>query len=122
MENKELIKKEEKNIFSKIVNYFKNIFYKSKVESIESIQETPIQEEIKEEKQENTNDFIESLKVQEVMDYFSILTLQNKFEAGEITEDDLSDEEYEALAQKYIQEIEELKIKINQRKVQLGMA
>ena len=121
MENKGLIKKEENNFLNKIISFFKNIFYKTKVEKVESVQETPVKEE-KESQQNNSNDFLENLKVQEVMDYFSILTLQNKFEAGEITEDDLTDEEYEALAKKYIQEIEELKIKISQRKVQLGIA
>lgn len=122
MENKELIRKEEKGMFSRIINYFKNIFYKPKVELIENVQEAPIQEEIKEEKVKDTNDFIESLKVQEVMDYFSILALQNKFEQDEITADDMSDEEYEAVKDLYIQQIEELKVRINQRKLRLGIA
>lgn len=126
MENKELIKKEDIGFFGRIIKYFKNIFSKSKIEKVENIEKAKVdinnENETKEIKPENTNDFLESLKVEEVLDYFNVLTLQNKFEAGEISEDDLTDEEYEALAQKYINEIEELKIKINQRKVQLGIA
>ncbi len=123
MENKELIKKEDIGFFSKIIRYFKNIFSKSKIETIEKVEEPIVKEQDTTEiKPENTNDFLESLKVQEVLDYFAVLTLQNKFEAGEISEDDLTDEEYNAVAQKYIDEIEELKVKINQRRMQLGIA
>ncbi len=48
-----------------------------------------------------------------------ILELMGKFEAGEISEDDLTDEEYELLAKEYTKEIRGLKAKITFRRAEL---
>ena len=108
-QEKNLIEKKEKiSIFGKIKNFFKNLFSKK--------QEEVVEEEIV--SQEVNNDFRESIKMTEDEET-KLLDLQNRYRRGEIGENDLTEEQIDALCDLYDKQIEELKksIKIKEEKI-----
>lgn len=97
-QEKNLIEKEEKGIFIKIKKFFKNLFKRNK--DIDK-------EEINSEKEEHSN-FKEYIKMTEDEET-KLLELQRKYRAGEIAENDLTDEQIDDLSKLYDKQIEELK-------------
>lgn len=93
---------ENKGIFSKIKNFFKNIFVKK--------QEKENNENLSEIKEHN-NEFKENLKMNKEEEE-KLLELQNKYRNGEIHEGDLTDEQIDSLCDLYDKQIAELKVAI----------
>ena len=109
-QEKNLIEKKEKiNLFGKIKNFFKNLFGKKQVEE---------NEEIVVEQQESSNEFKDSIKMTEEEEN-QLLELQKKYRRGEIAENDLTEEQIDALCDLYDKQIEEIKqsIKIKEEKI-----
>ena len=112
-QEKNLIEKEEKiNLFGKIKNFFKNLFGKKQVfvEENEEIEEVTVDEPI--------NDFRESIKMTEAEEA-QLLDLQKRYRRGEIAENDLTEEQIDALCDLYDKQIEEIKqsIKLKEEKI-----
>ena len=108
-QEKNLIEKKEKiSIFGKIKNFFKNLFSKKQEEVVE---EEIVSEEV-------NNDFRESIKMTEAEEN-QLLDLQKRYRRGEIAENDLTEEQIDALCDLYDKQIEELKksIKIKEEKI-----
>lgn len=109
-QEKNLIEKEEKiNLFGKIKNFFKNLFGKRQVEVV---QEETVEKEV-------SNEFKESIKMTEDEET-KLLDLQRRYRRGEIAENDLTDEQIDALCDLYDKQIEELKesIRIKEEKIE----
>lgn len=110
MENKypQVIKN---NIFKKIIKYFKRLFEKDEIETIEIEPK---------EKNNDRNDFISNLKIsnEENDKIFKIL---KQYENNEITLESLSDEELEKLNILYEKQLIELNKKLEDRTNELNM-
>ena len=108
-QEKNLIEKKEKGLLNKIRNFFKNLFGKKQVE---------VNEEIVAEQQESSNEFKDSIKMTEEEEN-QLLELQNKYRRGEIAENDLTEEQIDALCDLYDKQIEEIKqsIKVKEEKI-----
>ena len=107
-QEKNLIEKKEKvNVFSKIKNFFKNLFNKNKIEVIEESVE-----------KEASNEFKESIKMTEDEET-KLLDLQKRYRRGEIAENDLTEEQIDALCDLYDKQIEDLKksIKLKEERI-----
>ena len=109
-QEKNLTEKREKGLFSNIKNFFRNLFSKKQVQEIGK--ENAIINE-------QTSSFKESVKTIE-NEETQLLDLQERYRRGEITENDLTDEQIEALCDLYDRQIEELKrtIKIKEEKIE----
>ena len=108
-QEKNLIEKKEKvSIFGKIKNFFKSLFSKKQEEVVE---EEPVSQEV-------NDDFRETIKMTEDEET-KLLDLQNRYRRGEIGENDLTEEQIDALCDLYDKQIEELKksIKIKEEKI-----
>ena len=109
-QEKKLIEKEEKiNLFGKIKNFFKNLFCKKQV-VVEENEDVTVDEPI--------NDFKESIKMTEAEET-QLLDLQKRYRRGEIAENDLTEEQIDALCDLYDKQIEEIKqsIKLKEEKI-----
>lgn len=109
-QEKNLIEKEEKGLFGRIKNFFKKLFAKKQVEENEKIDAVNVEEPI--------NDFKESIKMTEDEE-MQLLELQKKYRRGEIAENDLTEEQIDALCDLYDKQIEEIKqsIRIKEEKI-----
>lgn len=109
-QEKNLTEKREKGLFSNIKNFFRNLFSKKQVQDIGK-QEPIINEQ--------TSSFKESVRTIE-NEETQLLDLQERYRRGEVTENDLTDEQIEALCDLYDRQIEELKrtIKIKEEKIE----
>ena len=108
-QEKNLIEKEEKSLFGKIKNFFKKLFFKK-------AEKENCQEEIVEET--NSNEFKESIKMSEDEEKV-LLDLQARYRRGEIAENDLTEEQIDALCDLYDRQIEKLNesIRIKEEKI-----
>ena len=108
-QEKNLIEKKEKiNLFGKIKNFFKNLFSKKQAEIVH---EEAVEQEI-------VNEFKESIKMTEDEE-IKLLDIQNRYRRGEIADNDLTEEQIDALCDLYDKQIEELKesIRIKEEKI-----
>ena len=106
MEKDLIIKKE--NIFTKIKKFFLNIFSKEKIES----------ENVNIEQDRNiTNEFKNNIIVDG--ENSRILQIQNKYKAGNLLEEDMTDEEHIKLIELYKMQNAELEEKIDIKKKQI---
>lgn len=96
-EEKMLIKQEKQNIFKKMFNDIKNIFFNKKVKKVSNNVEISTE-----------NIFIDTFEEQK-----QLLNLQRKLEKGIIKETDLTEEEKDNLTKLYNRQIEDLKKDIN---------
>lgn len=103
--NNQMIKKEE-SLFSKIKNFFKRIFHKES-----DVNETIVTEENKEVPQIH-NAFMRTIKEEEYSERERLLKLQQSFREGKITQGDLTEEDIEKLSKLYDEQIDRLKIQI----------
>lgn len=108
-QEKNLIEKKEKSVFQKIKNFFKKVFGKKQIEN--NIQPDIIEEE-------SNNEFKESIKMTEDEET-KLLELQRRYRRGEIAENDLTEEQIDALCELYDKQIEDLKqsIRIKEEKI-----
>ena len=91
------------------LSFFKKLFGKKQVE----INEEPVVES-----EEAVNDFKESIKMTEDEET-QLLELQKRYRRGEIAENDLTEEQIDALCDLYDKQIEEIKesIRIKEEKI-----
>jgi len=108
-QEKNLIEKEERNFFGKIKNFFKKLFFKKAKK--ESCQDETIEEP-------KANEFKESIKMSEDEEKI-LLDLQERYRRGEIAENDLTEEQIDALCDLYDRQIDELNesIRIKEEKI-----
>ena len=106
-QEKNLVEKKEKGLLNKIRNFFKNLFGKKQVEENEEIVV------------ENNNQFKESIKMTEDEEA-KLLDLQKRYHRGEIAENDLTDEQIDALCDLYDKQIEEIKSTIKMKEEQIA--
>ena len=107
-QEKNLVEKSSNGIFGKIKNFFKNLFGKK----VEVVEEEKV--EVKEE-----NEFKENIKITEDEET-KLLELQRRYRKGEIAENDLTDEQVDALCELYDRQIEELQKSIELREQKLA--
>lgn len=110
-QEKNLIEKEEKGFFWKIKSFFAKLFGNRK----EVVEEAAVEIE------ENNCEFKESIKVEEVEDEAAkLLDLQRRYRRGEIADNDLTDEQIEALSNLYDKQIEALKKAIAEKEQKIA--
>ena len=110
MKNNKLIPY-KRNIFTKISNFFKKLFFRKKEDTTESIDEvlTTYNNQYKE-------NFIENIVIKENAEQKRLKILQLQYDNGEIDEDDISNEDMDKLIEMYEQETEELNADTERRK------
>ena len=112
-QEKNLIERNEENIFAKIKNFFKGLFGK-KVEEVNNVVNEDIEMEM--EKSEAFRSDIRNIEVEEK----NIIELQRRYRKGEIADNDLTQEQINALCQLYDSQIADLKRNISAKERQLA--
>lgn len=110
-QEKNLIEKNEKSIFGRIKNFFRKLFNKKENVVNETVEESSAS--VKE-----NNEFKEYIKMTEDEET-KLLELQARYRRGEIGQNDLTEDQIDALCDLYDKQIEELKksIKIKEEKI-----
>ena len=108
MNNKLMPYKE--NIFTKISNFFKKLFFRKNKDISKSIDETLIYN-----KQCKEN-FIDNILIKEDEEEKRLKTIQLQYDNGEIDEEDILDEDMDKLIEMYEKETEELNADTERRK------
>lgn len=109
MKNNKLITYKE-NVFTKISNFFKKLFFRKKETHAEFIDEAPIYNNKYKEK------FIEKIAIKEDEEEKRLRILQLQYDNGEIDEEDISDEDMDKLIEMYEKETEKLNADTEMRK------
>lgn len=104
-QEKELIEKNEENIFGKIKEFFKNLFRKKEVD-VNNISNEELEMEM-----EKSEDFRNSIRNIEV-DENNIFELQRRYHSGEISVEELTDEQIDVLSDLYDEQIADLRKRI----------
>lgn len=112
-QEKNLIEKNENNIFGKIKNFFRKIFGK-KEDALKSETEEIINNEP--EKNEEFKEYIKRTEDEET----KVLELQMRYRRGEIADSDLTQEQINSLCMLYDRQIEDLKRTIEAKEQQLS--
>ena len=112
-QEKNLIERNENNIFGKIKNFFRKIFGKK-----EENAKNEIEEVIKDDTEKNGG-FKEYIKRTEDEET-KILDLQRRYRRGEIADNDLTQEQINSLCMLYDRQIEDLKRTIEAKKQQVS--
>ena len=112
-QEKNLIEKNENNIFGKIKNFFRKIFSK-KEDSVNNNAEKIINNET--EKNEEFREYIRRTEDEET----KILELQRRYRRGEIADKDLTQEQINSLCLLYDRQIEDLKRTIEAKEQQIS--
>lgn len=110
-QEKDLIERNESTIFGKIKNFFRNLFKKKEISKISEEKEVDVHEEKKQE-------FKEYVKKTEDEDT-QLLDLQRRYRKGEIGDNDLTEEQIEALCDLYDRQIISLKKSIEAKQQQI---
>lgn len=109
MTKNELIPYKE-NIFTKISNFFKKIFFRKKeVRESESNENNIYKKQLKE-------DFIESIAIKENEEEKRLKELKHQYDNGEINEEDILEKDLDKLIEMYQKETLELKNDTEKRK------
>lgn len=104
--NNQIMEKKE-NIFSKIGRFLKKIFVrKNNSKDEEKVESETIKQGEKE------NNFVDEIKIEDDPEKERLIKLQKDFREGKISQGDLSDEDIEKLGKLYDEQIEKLKIQI----------
>jgi len=101
---KSLVKVNETNIFHRLKNFFMNFFKKKKDIVVEEETSTII----KQEPVKSESSFIESIKNMS-SEEIALLELQKKYKSGEIAEEEMTEEQVDALCDLYDRQNEELR-------------
>lgn len=115
-DNKSLIRVND-NIFSKIRNWFINLF-SAKIKNIENNIDVA-DSNIDISNADKKNDFLNSLKTSESNDT-NIFNLQRKYENGQLKVSDMSEDEYSKIEDLYNRQIENLANQIKIKKAKLS--
>ena len=110
-QEKDLIERNESTIFGKIKNFFRNLFKKKEISKISEEKEVDIHEEKKQE-------FKEYVKKTED-ENTQILDLERRYRKGEIGDNDLTEEQIDALCDLYDRQIISLKKSIEAKQQQI---
>ena len=100
-QEKSLVEINENSIFYRIKTFFRNIFHKSEVRNIETIQED---RQIKEESENRKNAFLEEVRKVEDEET-KLLKLQKQYRSGEIKGEELTEEQIKSLGNLYDKQI-----------------
>lgn len=101
MKNNKLITYKE-NIFTKISNFLKKLFFRKKKDTTKTIDETrSYNKQCKE-------NFIENILIKEDEEERRLKKLQLQYDNGEIDEEDISEEDIDKIIKMYEKETEEL--------------
>lgn len=96
---------QNKGVFSRIISFFKS-FFRSNKKLLPEDQSNPIQDKASETNQ--INDFKEQLKVKEDTEKNRLLCLRQQWENGEIEEEDISENDVDAIVAIYNAETEKI--------------
>lgn len=110
-QEKNLVEKNNKNVFSRIKNFFKNLFGKKDNNQVET-------EENSSNTKEN-NEFKEYIKMTEDEET-RLLDLQARYRRGEIGQNDLTEDQIDALCDLYDKQIEDLRKSIQIKEEQIA--
>mgnify|MGYP000251296420 CR=1 FL=1 len=112
-QEKNLVERNEDNIFEKIKSFFKNLFGKKEIE-INNVVDDDIEMEM--EKSESFRSNMRNIYIDEN----NIFELQRRYQKGEIADNDLTQEQINALCQLYDSQIADLKRSISAKEKQLA--
>ena len=112
-QEKNLIERDEENIFIKIKNFFKGLFGKKGEEVNNTVNE---EIEMEMEKSEVFRSNIRNIEIDEN----NIFELQRRYRKGEIADSELTQEQINALCQLYDSQIADLKRNISAKEQQLA--
>ena len=112
-QEKNLIERNEENIFIKIKNFFKGLFGKKGEEVNNTVNE---EIEMEMEKSEVFRSNIRNIEIDEN----NIFELQRRYRKGEISDSELTQEQINALCQLYDSQIADLKRNISAKEQQLA--
>lgn len=104
----------KENIFNKISNFFKKLFFREKKSNSESVENLIIY---------NNNykeDFIGNIKIKENEEEKRLKNLQLQYDNGEINEDDIVDEDKDKLIEMYKKETEVLNSETQNIKIHIS--
>lgn len=110
---KNLIERNEDNIFGKIKNFFKNLFGKEDIK-INNIVSDDMEMEM-----EKSEYFRSDMRNTDI-DENNIFELQRRYQKGEVADNDLTQEQINALCQLYDSQIADLKRSISAKEKQLA--
>ena len=100
----------KENIFTKISNFFKKLFFRKKeVRESESNENNIYKKQLKE-------DFIESIAIKENAEEKRLKELKHQYDNGEINEEDILEKDIDKLIEMYQKETLELKNDTEKRK------
>lgn len=109
MKNNKLISYKE-SIFTKILNFFKKLFFKEKNIILQENSQKNIQNKQPKEY------FIENITIKENVEEKRLKSLQLQYDNGEIDEEDILEEDMDKLIEMYEKETEELNADTERRK------
>ena len=110
-QEKDLIERNESTIFGKIKNFFRNLFKKKEISKISEEKEVDIHEEKKQEFKE----YVRKTEDENTQ----LLDLQRRYRKGEIGDNDLTEEQIDALCDLYDRQIISLKKSIEAKQQQI---
>ena len=110
-QEKDLIERNESTIFGKIKNFFRNLFKKKEINEISEEKEVDIHEEKKQEFKE----YVKKIEDENTQ----LLDLQRRYRKGEIGDNDLTEEQIDALCDLYDRQIISLKKSIEAKQQQI---
>lgn len=110
-QEKDLIERNESTIFGKIKNFFRNLFKKKEISKISEEKEVDIHEEKKQEFKE----YVKKIEDENTQ----LLDLQRRYRKGEIGDNDLTEEQIDALCDLYDRQIISLKKSIEAKQQQI---
>ena len=113
MKNNKLIPYKE-NIFTKISNFFKKIFFRKTEAVLTNIDEPHIYDK------EQKNSFIENIEIKETEEEKRLKALKMQYDNGEIDEEDILDQDIYKLVKMYEKETEELNADTEKRKIHIA--
>ena len=113
MKNNKLVPYKE-NIFTKISNFFKKLFFRKKKEMSKSIDEFPVYNN------QCKEHFINTILIKEDEEEKRLTTLQLQYDNGEIDEDDIAEEDMDKLIEMYEKETNELNADTEIRKYHIA--
>ena len=112
-QEKNLIERNENNIFGKIKNFFRKIFSNNKESTENQVDDTILEEA---EKSYNFREYIKRTEDDET----EIFDLQQRYRRGEIADSDLTQEQINSLCMLYDKQIEDLKRTIESKEQQIA--
>lgn len=117
VQDKLLVKVNEKSIFYKIKRFFKNLFSRKESDVDNSFVFTQIEDDIQGDK-DRKNSFMEEIKNIEDEET-KLLKLQKQYRSGEIKEEELTEEQVKSLCDLYDKQIANLRKSNEMRKQRL---